>query len=324
LLSDKDYLEELRIITDELIDQYANEELPVDEREPIKRFILASGERRQKLRFAIALRRRASEAARERRHSRTRLMLYLPIAAGLLITVAIGVWLRFYHRSDVDSGLTALRMAYRDQRPVDARVSDFNYAPTTRGEQTIDSLQRGLAGSLLQRAASDHPDASSLHAVGQYYLTEHLFAQAAKQFEDSLKLEPKNAKAHNDLGVALLELGKQAEADNDPGSGFRYFAQSQGELDKALQLDPSLLEARFNLGLVFEKLSLPQDAENRWREYLEKDSTSQWANEARQRLRALDNTQQETTTLTRWKPSYMPTKTGTTKLRGASLVGTAR
>lgn len=296
LLSDEVYLEQLSIVTDELIDQYASAQLPVDERERVERFILESPKRQQKLRFAIALRRRASEWKEQNSRSRRKLIFYLPIAAAVLMAAGLGVWRGLFAQSDVDKGLAALRLAYRDQRPVDARVSDFNYAPTVRGDHAIDSVQRGLAGSLLLSAASQHPDASSLHALGQYYLTQHQFTDAVKQLQDALQRDPNSAKARNDLGIALLEHGKQAEANNDPGAAFKYFAESQGEFEKAIKLDNSLFEARFNLALVLEKLGLPEEAEKRWRDYLEKDSTSQWANEAGQHLRALEERRQKATT----------------------------
>ncbi|HEU4389773.1 MAG TPA: CHAT domain-containing tetratricopeptide repeat protein, partial [Blastocatellia bacterium] len=62
-------------------------------------------------------------------------------------------------------------------------------------------------------------------------------------------------------------------------------------LDKALQLNDSLLEARFNRALWYERMLPPERSKMEWRGYLERDSKSQWADEARQRLFLLEEKQ---------------------------------
>lgn len=293
LLSDENYSEELHIVTNDLIDQYANDQTSAEDREAVEKFIFKSEARYKKLKFALALKKRASES---RGHHPSRfLRLYLPVAASILLVVGLGAWWKFFNRSDVDRGLLALRTAYRDQRPVDARVSGFNYAPILRGEERVDSVQRDLAMSLLTRAAVDRPDAVSQRALGQYYLTQRQFDKAVELLQASLNSDPKSAKTQNDLGVALFELGKQAEAGNQPGVALKHYADSQEHLKKALELDNSLLEARFNLALVLEKMGLPDAAAESWRQYLQQDSTSLWANEARQNLRTLEEKQKART-----------------------------
>lgn len=283
--SDEDYSRELGIVTDELIDEFAAGRVASYEVEEVERFIAEVPERGKKLRFALALKRRALEKRDQQRGRRNLLRVYLPIAASLLIVSGLVVWRAFIFKSDVDKGLVALRSAYQDQRPVDARVSGFNYAPTLRGENRVDSVQRDLASALLTAAATQHPDASSKHALGQYYITQRRFEEAVAQLEESLQFDQKNAKAHSDLGAALLELGKQKPGD---GESLKYFAQSHEHLKKAIELDDSLTEAHYNLALVLEQMGLPPAAEEAWRKYLERDSTSPWADEARQHLRNLE------------------------------------
>jgi CHAT domain-containing protein len=289
LLSDEHYSEELHIVTNELIDQYANDQISSEDREAVEKFIFKSEARYKKLRFALALKKRASEPKGSRK--RRLLSFYLPIAASILLVVGLGVWWKFLNRSDVDRGLLALRTAYRDQRPVDARVTDFGYAPVSRGEERVDSVQRDLAMSLLTRAAVDHPGPLSRYALGQYYLTQRQFDKAVEQLQASLSQDAGNAKVHSDLGVALLELGKQSEANNQLGVALKHYTDGHDHLKKAVELDSSLLEARFNLALVLEKMGLPDAAIESWRKYLELDATSPWANEALQHLRALEEKQ---------------------------------
>ena len=291
LLSDKEYSRELQIITTELVDQYANDQVSAEDREAVERFIFQSEGGYEKFRFALALKKRAAQSKGKTQDTSRLLRFYLPIAASILLVVGLGTWWKFFNPSDVDRGVLALRTAYRDQRPIDARVSDFGYAPVSRGEDRVDSIQRDLAMSLLTRAAAQRPDALSQHALGQYYLTQRQFDKAVEQLQAALNHNQNNAKAQNDLGVALLELGRQAEANNESGVALQRYAESHDHVKKAVELDNVLLEARFNLSLVLEKMGLSDAAEESWREYLKHDSASPWANEARQNLEALKEKQ---------------------------------
>jgi CHAT domain-containing protein len=300
LLTDADYAEWLDVVVDELIDQYACGEVSAEERAQLERHFLRSPERRAKLRFALALKRRASERESRRRPPR-RLARHLPVAASLLLVAGLGVviCLTFFRRSDVSDGLVALRAAYGGRRPVEARISDFPYAPDPqlRGGEGSDSLQddlaaqRDLAASLLIRAAATRPkDAAAQRAAGQHYLAARQFDEAIKYLQASLSLDPRDARAHSDLGVALLERGKSRGAQT--GGGMRDFGESLAHLDQAVELDDSLLEALFNRALAHEYLSQTAEAENDWRAYLAKDPGSKWADEARQRLSALEERRQ--------------------------------
>lgn len=301
LLTDADYAEGLDIVVDELIDQYASDEVSAEERAQIERHFLQSPERRDKLRFARALKRRASERKTRQSQPRRPITFYLPIAASLLLVSGLGVviWLTFFSHSDVDKGLVALRAAYGERRPFEARISDFPYVrePQLRGAEKSDSLrsdlavQRDLAASLLIPAATTRPkDAASQRAAGQYYLAAHQFDQAIDYFKASLSLDPRSAKAHNDLGVALLERGKSRGSKT--GGGMQDLGESLAHLTQAVELDDSLLEALFNRALVHDHLSQTAEAENDWRAYIAKDPGSKWADEARQQLKTLEERRQ--------------------------------
>ena len=294
LLSDENYSEELHILTNELVDQYVNNRVSAEDREPVERFIFESEARYEKFRFALALKKRSAELKGKTRNWSRSLRLYLPIAASILLVAGVGVWWKLFNRSDVEQGLSALRTAYRDQRPVDARVTGLGYAPILRGEDRVDSVQRDLAMTLLTRAAAERQDALSQHALGQYYLTQRQFEKAVEQLQASLNRDAKNAKTQNDLGVALLELGRQAAANNQSDVALKHYTESHEHLKEALDLDSSLLEARFNLALVLEEMGLPEAAAESWRKYIEQDSTSAWAKEAEQNLRRLEDRRQRT------------------------------
>ncbi len=217
---------------------------------------------------------------------------YLSIAAVLIVTVGIGFigYQAISSRSDLNRGLVALNESYQE-RPVEVRLSDLKYAPmpNQRGEAPRgDYVKRELAGSRLRTAATENPSAASLRALGQWYLTERKFDEAIDQFNKALELDPNDAKSHVNLGAALLEKGKLDVGKTEGGRSFANFSRSLEQLNKGLQLDNSLLEGYFNRALVYEYMMLPREAEAAWREYLQKDSNSQWAEEAKRKLKQLE------------------------------------
>ncbi len=326
LLTDDELFEELLVTEDELIDEYLNDKLPADERERFEKQFLSTSERHQKLRFGRAFQKYLSaQAARQQGSSPTAregsfaLPAYgaqpgrilrpasarwpwaqaffsspLRIAACALVVlgVAFGVWRVLFHQSDVYKGLVALNAAYREQRPVEARISTFSYAPfpETRGSEPerFDSTARDRAERTLLDAANDSPGPASYHALGKLYLSKKQFDKAIEQFDKALKGDPRNAQLLGDLGAALLEKGKIDRHGTEPGKGLEELARSLENLNKALELNGNLLEALFNRALVHQHLMLPNQAEDDWREYLKKDSTSPWADEARRNLKSLE------------------------------------
>jgi CHAT domain-containing protein/lipopolysaccharide biosynthesis regulator YciM len=306
LLTEDDLFEELEIAEDELIDEYLAGELSVDEHKTFEQNFLVAPERKQKLRFAKALKRQMSTAMLEEDVSKpdwlSRIIRWLRqsffvspvlVAATILIVAGLGiaVWRGFFYQSDVDKGLVALNAAYREQRPIEARISGFNYAPlpNTRGTEQakVDDVSLNRAERILLDEVSEHPTPAAHHTLARLYLAERKFDKAIIQFEEALKEDPNNAHLHSDFGAALLEKGKADRLSDDSGRSFEEFAKSLEHLNKALELDSSLLEALFNRALVHEETVLPEQAKEDWRKYLEKDSKSAWADEARRHLAQL-------------------------------------
>ena len=218
---------------------------------------------------------------------------YLAIAAVLIVTFGIGsiLYRALWSRSDLDQGLVALNEAYQE-RPIQARLSDLKYAPLPNqrgGAPRRDYVKAALAGSHLRTAVTENPSAASLRALGQWYLTERKFEEAIDQFNKALALDANDAKSHINLGAALLEKAKQNTGKKEGGGLVENFSRSLEHLNKGLQLDSSLLEGYFNRALVYQYMMLPRDAEAAWREYLQKDSESQWATEAKENLKSLED-----------------------------------
>jgi tetratricopeptide (TPR) repeat protein len=57
----------------------------------------------------------------------------------------------------------------------------------------------------------------------------------------------------------------------------------------AIALDRNLLDALFNRALLYQQMSRFADARDAWEEYLRKDATSPWADEARKRIKDIED-----------------------------------
>ena len=318
MLSDGEFFEEYELIENELIDQYVYQRLSDEERMLFEKHLLQSPQQHQKLAFAMALSETATDHVARTNEPvpleshRPRRKILMPhvfkIAAGIIVAVGIALagWILMGRRtSDVERGMLALNKAYKKQRLVESRISEINYSPliAERGGPgaNIDTLALKEAELRLSEAANTKPTAASYHALGRFYLARGNFEQAKEQFEQALRLEPQNAELESDLAAAFLELGK-AERNNDEQSAAKNFESSLEHINRALQLNNSLLDALFNRGLVLQELSRLPEAEDAWRIYLQKDSTSPWAEEANRHLRAIEEQKKNTSE----NPAYPP------------------
>ncbi|HET9527239.1 MAG TPA: CHAT domain-containing protein [Pyrinomonadaceae bacterium] len=296
-MSDPEFGEEFDVMVDTIVDQYLEDELTSDDRDRAERYFFKTTNRREKLKFAAALKKRKDELVRERSRSRT---TYLRAAAIAFVAIGVGaVAIKTYFSGpSLDQGLSALHSAYRDERPFESRISGFNYAPARdlRGGTTkVDAVQKDLAASIILAKSSTDAGAKVLQAIGQYYLSQRRFDEAIDHFQRSLTAAPDDPRVHGDLGVALLERGKFRNQQSDSGEENIDFATSLVHLNKALELDGANQEALFNRALLFREMGLLPQSEKDWRQYLEKDSASKWADEARDELQKIEQQRIEST-----------------------------
>jgi CHAT domain-containing protein len=309
LLTQDEAFAQLLVVEDELVDEYLSGNLDAQEVKMFAKHFLNSAERQQKLRFAKAFKKYAAahapaELQPEPNTRSTSRSTWWPLltaspwqavaVAAVILLAATAAWQVFIYRSDVDKGLIALNNAYKDQRPIEARITRLDYAPfvTTRGGEPphVDSRERDFAERYLLDAVRDKPGSVSYHALGKFYLAEKNFDKAIAHFEEALKADPNNAQIYADLGAAWLEKGKR-DASANSGNSLEELARSLENLHKALQLDPNLLDALFNRALSLQEQKLWKQAEEAWNEYLTHDSTSAWAQEARRKLAELQQRQ---------------------------------
>ncbi|HXQ71455.1 MAG TPA: CHAT domain-containing protein [Pyrinomonadaceae bacterium] len=295
LLTEPDFREKLDLAIEEIIDRYVAGEFEGAELERVRSHFLKSDDRQRKLRFAMALKEQKRRRTSRKGSQPRRFTSHLAVAASILAIIGIGfiAFQALRPQSDLKDGLIALQAAYPAERPVEGRLSDFNYVPlpNQRGASArVDYNQREIAATLLLKTVRDNPTAASHHAAAKYYLMNHQFAEAQKEFAAALELDPQNAKIHNDFGAALLEEGLLQSSAADNSKQLELYGRSLEHINKALDLDNSLLEALFNRALVYQTMRPSEQAKQAWQEYLKKDSssTSKWAEEARRNLRLLE------------------------------------
>jgi len=306
LLNEPDFAEEYDMVVDELTDDYVAGKLSGNEREQMEQHFFRSSERRSKLKFAQALKTRKAELNKDKLPKpNSWFRPLMAIAASLVVLVGGSyIWRIQSGDSQLDQGLAALHSAFRDERPLEARLSDLDYAPysTTRGPGTgnVDQDELYFAELTLRQALKTNPTPAVHHALGKVFLAKKQFDDALKEFDEAVKGDPKNAQFYSDLGAAWLEKGKLNlnKAPSDPtgslgGNAVIELARSLDNIDKALALTPDLPEALFNRALYHQYMRLREQEESDWHEYLKRDPTSQWASEARRRLKLIEEQRKE-------------------------------
>lgn len=306
LVSDDPAFEELLVAEDELIDAYLKGELDAEQKGLFESVFLGTSERQEKLRFGRAFMNYVSTQTAEKAvaqvvrpapgwrsqlfASPTRIAVY----ALLIVGVAVATWQVFFRQSDVDKGLIALNDAYRQQRPIEARISKLDYAPfsTTRGGESsrIDVLARDRAERYLLDALAENPGPAAHHALGKHYLAKKEFDKAIEHFEEGIRADPDNAQIYADLGAAFFEKEKIERGGGEPGKAFGTLGRCLESLNKALELDQNLLEPLFNKALCLERMSLKEQAKEAWRQYVQRDPSSKWTEEAQRHLDLLGQT----------------------------------
>jgi tetratricopeptide (TPR) repeat protein len=284
------------LIENALIDAYVQNTISAEARKRIEQRLLRSKQQQQKLAFAMAF-----DAEVEERAKVVPLVAPKPkppwfnpqlkIAAGVIIAIGLVIALLLpLQKSDIEKGMIALNQAQGNQRLIQPRISQVNYAElkNVRGNETPrlkDTQARDYSERLFRGSIDQKQDAASYHALGRLYLAERSFDKAREQFQKALAKDQNDPQLQSDMAAALMELGAQSP---DEAQKAQYLNEAAQYLDRALQLNPSLPEALFNRAVVYQRLRLMPQAKDAWRKYLEVDSTSPWAKEADRNLKELE------------------------------------
>jgi tetratricopeptide (TPR) repeat protein len=146
-------------------------------------------------------------------------------------------------------------------------------------------------------AAADRPqsnDAKHLLALGNKSIAQGAYAEAIAIFQDLIKLNPRHAIAHNNLGSALFKMGRYKEAEAcfyraikvkadypDPHSNLGNLLQLRGRfvdaetsIRYALKINPRFVDARNNLGLILVNSNRLRDAKSNFEKVLKVEPRS--------------------------------------------------
>jgi hypothetical protein len=174
-------------------------------------------------------------------------------------------------------------LAYAEHRELAMRLmACAAYAPihTERGTGSSRMIRPDLldAEARVARGAETHPnDPAWLRLQGRADLLDGKDDPAIAELERARALRPKDAYILSDLGMAYFQ---KAERTHDPQLQALAFERlSEGARLKGN--DPALL---FNRALAAESLYAYTEARDDWEAYLRIDSSSGWAQEARQHL----------------------------------------
>ena len=138
------------------------------------------------------------------------------------------------------------------------------------------ALDQSRVATLKAAADRDPKDAASRVELGNLYFDAERFPEAARWYEEALRIDPRNVNASTDLGITYYYM-KQTD---------RALAQ----FDRSLSVDPKHSKTLMNIGIVraFGKEDL-EGATQAWERLIEVAPDSEEARRARQALQALKN-----------------------------------
>lgn len=306
LLSDRSFANEAERIEAELIEDHIHGVMAPADKERFENHSLRSSRIREKYAFMLALNEHAAEYAGKTEQVAAkaaepawsffsmRVFKYAAFAAVLLMAVGIASWIFLGRGSKHDSAageaVMAMNNAYTKQRPLEGRISDFDYAPwsVTRGESdNVNTNAITRAGLLVLNIPDAEQTTESLRALGLYFATQNKVDEALKNFEKALAFKPKDARFYADYSAVLIEAAKNGR-DVTPEKRIRYLESSLSQSDRALELNSNYLPALFNKALCLQEMNSVTAAREAWQKYIEKDPNSKWSNDARSYLKRLD------------------------------------
>jgi tetratricopeptide (TPR) repeat protein len=141
----------------------------------------------------------------------------------------------------------------------------------------LDLVERGAyldATTKFRRAIELDPGFAEAHYnLGVTYQRMKSYDRALASCQEAARLRPDNADYHAGVGNARFY-------DND-------YERAASSYEQALAVDAEHLKACYSLAVCYERLRRISDARVQWNRYLELDSTSEWAEQARKHIEEL-------------------------------------
>ncbi len=207
-------------------------------------------------------------------------------AAAIIICILIGVRILYFRTNDEQNARALLAQAYTEQRTIELRIDDADYAAlhVERGiERSHFSRPSALLDSeaIIGRRLKVQPDdAHWLQLKGEVEILDGRYSAAIHSLESAKEKDSNSDEVLIDLATAYFEY-----ADADPDSREASYGNAIQLLSAVLQKNPNSKIALFNRAIAYAKVHCYEEAVTDWRRYLTIDSSSKWADEARQRLK---------------------------------------
>src|SRR6185369_617354 len=211
LFTDEEFCSRVALAEDGLINDYAFGTLNHEDAESFRATLASDPERLRNLELTEALREKAlarnlSKAKLKPSYFSSIILFFRqPVYAGafaVLLIAAVVLGIYFSRRSNTDD-LAELKSIYKQARPTESRISEFDYAPLSQLRGAPDTGNekrlRRIENNLIE-ATEKTSNAETHHALGRFWLTQHKYPDAIKELEAALKFAPQNARIHNDLG----------------------------------------------------------------------------------------------------------------------------
>jgi len=294
LFGDDEFAEHVAFIEDSLIDEFVRGELSPDDSEALKTRAASSKDLQRRIALSTVLIEKATVLTKDAPAAKPSLLeafaafIRQPIVAGAF---AVGIVLIIasvvFFRIPTSGDIADLRAIYKNERPTQARISDFDYAAlvTRRGaaEERESARLRRIELSLLDQTEKN-PTSRSLHDLGKFYLSQLRLKEATAALDRSVAIDAKNVGALSDLGSVYFE---RARTENET-ERFKTLAIALDKFAAAVELSPTDTTAAFNYAQTLQSLGLTNEAIQAWKRYLELDGKSGWADEARKALEKLE------------------------------------
>jgi CHAT domain-containing protein/cytochrome c-type biogenesis protein CcmH/NrfG len=294
LFANEEFTSEIELAEDELINQYVFGNLSAEDCKAAENCFFNTSERQFKLKLTQELKEKAKDKSEARKTGFVETLKAFfrqpayAAAFAVLLVAAIGFSVYFL-RNQNPNELAELQTIYAKERAIQPRISEFKYAPlgVSRGadENQENKNKIRLIEINLLEAVEKNPSAENWRKLGVFNLTQRKFADAVRALEKAAALDAKNAKIANDLGSAYFESSRSEPNEKKSET----LAKALENFRRAFDLDADLIEALFNKSLCLQELGLYNEAKESWQNYLEKDSTSDWADEARKNLQSPEN-----------------------------------
>ncbi|UCG50558.1 MAG: tetratricopeptide repeat protein [Candidatus Latescibacterota bacterium] len=212
----------------------------------------------------------------------------------------------YLHRVESGETLSVIADEYYDNPQMADVIGEFNAVRDTDLRDGM-VLRIPLSGEDVERIEKKER-ARVPYNKGLELAEKGAYVEAVQEFQESLTIEPDFVDAIYNLGVTYQKMKSYERARGELAKAVRLrpekpeyrfafgtclfhldkFGDAAGAFEGVMELDPTHARALYSLAVCYEKQGEKEKAIAAWRRYLEIDSKSAWANEARKRLKELE------------------------------------